>query len=424
MSLLRTVAAGLAGLTPRAFDASGFLDPNRIPSNGELASTWTGIAVNERRALQLTTVFSCVALISETVAQLPVGAFRGTGNDRLQLPDPQLLTEPEPGKTWVDWIGEGLVADLLRGNAYGRVVDRDRLGYPTSIITLHPDECSPRRDRATGAKVFKIAGERDTVPAMDVLHVKGLTLPGAYSLEGLSPIEYARQTIGLALGAEEFGARYFGEGSQPAGILTSDQQLDEATAKEAQARWMATHGGRSRRPAVLGKGLSWQSVSVKPDESQFLATIEAKASTICGFYRVPPHMVGIVSKATSWGTGIEEQTLGFIQFCLGIWLVRWEQALSRMLPRGQYVKFNVAGLLRGRLLDQYRAFLMARQGGWLNVDEIRALLDLKALPDGMGEDYLAPLNYQPVPPGGLPIAEPDAPPAPGLEDDEGEDDDA
>jgi len=422
VSLLRA----LAGAATQARSWEAFLDPNRIPSNGELMGySAAGEPINERSAMRMLTVHACVRVITDTVAQLPVGRFRGVGPARERLPDHPLLTEPEIGKEWNEWIGEGMVSDLLRGNAYSRIVDRDGLGRARGTITLHPDECKPYRDRETGAVRYRVSGEREPLDPSEIIHVKGLTPAGRYSLEGLSPIEYAAQTIGLALGAERFGAQFFGDGGHPSGILTSDQVLDPATALEAKRRWMAAQG-RNREPAVMGKNLKWQTVSIPPNESQFLETIDAKAGTICGFFGVPPHLISIVSKSTSWGTGIEEQVLGFITFAIGMWLVRWEARVSREFAPGEYMKFNVAGLLRGRLLDRYRAYLMGRQGGWLNIDDVRAKEDEPPLPEGKGEDYLTPLNYGPIPPGGLvidPTKEPgedEGPPIAGDEDDEEE----
>jgi len=368
-----------------------------IPPNSSTGSTWAGVFVNEDQALRLLTVWSCVSLITDTTSTLPIGTFRDQGTARVRIPDPSWLEEPVSGMDRVEWLGRVLASDLLRGNGYARIIERDRLGYARQLLPVHPDEIFPRRRMSDGALVYKVSGESRDVDPVDVMHIKGLTLPGARQLEGLSPVGYARQVIGTALAAEEYGARFFSEGAQPAGILKSTEAIDDDVAKRMQERWLESHGSRHRKPAVLGGGLEWQSISLKPEEAQFLETIKAKHSQIQGLYRVPPHLVSDVERSTSWGSGIEEQNLQFATFTLGPWIVRLERALSKLLPRPQYLKFNLAGLLRGRLTERYNAYLKGRQGGWLSIDDVRALEEMAPLPGGKGTDYLQPLNYAPIP---------------------------
>jgi HK97 family phage portal protein len=388
----------------RSADLAAF-DPNRIPGPTEGWFTWTGVPVSERQALRQLTWWACVSLISDSIAQLPIGTFEKPAGEQFprRLDNPDVIEEPIAGMDRVDWIGRAGVSLLSRGNFYANVAERDRLGYPTQLQDLHPDQIDPRVNLDSGAIEYYALGAKEPLTRREVYHVRGMSIPGVYNVKGLDPIEYARQTIAVALGAQEYGGRYFGESATPSGVLHSDQRIDESTAKEMQARWIEGHAGRNRKPAVLGGGLQWQSIAIAPNESQFLETIDAKRAEIAGFFRVPPHMVGMTEKQTSWGTGVEENGLQFVTYTLAIWLVRLERSLSRfLLPPGQYFKFNVAGLLRGRLLDRYDAYLKGRQGGWLNVDDVRALEDLPPLPDGKGKDYLQSLNYAPVPPGGGP----------------------
>lgn len=361
--------------------------------------------MTEIRALQHHMVWACVSLISDTLAQLPVGAFQGSGPARLPLEDPDVLVSPTGATVeWPEWMGMAAVSYLLRGNTFGHVLERDRNGYPHQVQLLHPDEVRVFFDREAGGARYRIPGVEESqrrYPVGDIWHVKGMTVPGVYrSVLGLSPIEYAAAMIGTALNAEAFGSEWFSGGGVPTGLLSTDQDIDEGEAKDYHDRWMATHGAGKRDIAVLGKGLNFEALSIKANESQFLETIQASDIQICGFYRVPPHMVGIVEKSTSWGTGIEEQALGYITYTLGAPIVRFEKALSSLLPKPQYVKYNLAALMRGRQTERFRAYLMGRQGGWLNIDEIRALEEMAPAADGKGTDYLQPLNYAPIPEGG------------------------
>jgi HK97 family phage portal protein len=390
VSLLRQLVEG------RSWDPT--VNPYAIPPPGAWAATWSGVPVSEETALRQLTVWSCVSLYADTVSQLPIGAFRTVGGFPNPVsPDPPIIQQPHAELDRVEWIGQLVVSALLRGNAYGLITERDQVGLPRQVMPVHPDKVVPRRNPNTGRIEYRIAGEREPLPAFDVMHVRGFTLPG--SLTGLDPIAFARQTIGSALAAEEFGARFFGDGAYPSGILTTDdKKLNEDDAKRYQEMWLQAHGSRQRKPAVLGHNLRWEAISLKPEEAQFLETIKAKRSEIAGFFRVPPHLISDVERSTSWGTGMEEQNLMWLQLGLGIWIIRFERAISRLLPRPQYAKFNVAGLLRGRILDRYNAYLKGRQGGWLNVDDIRALEEMPPLPDGQGQEYNKPLNWGPLGP--------------------------
>lgn len=394
MSLIRSFVRQI-----RSADLSGFgVAAAEIPGPGEQPGwiTWAGVPVTEMRALQQITVWACASLVTETIAQLPIGAYRGVGPTRQPLPDPQLIRTPADRMTWNEWMGQEMISAVLRGNAYGRIVARDdRLGYPTQIEPVHPDEIEPVRPPG-GSLVYRLAGGKLLDP-FEVFHVKGLTLPGRRSIKGLSPIEHAAQTIGLALGAEEYGARWFSESAVPPGYLSSDGNVPDDKAKEMQDRWVATHGNRSRKPAVLGGGLKWETITVAPEASQFLETRKATRSEICGFFRVPPHLVADVERSTSWGSGLEEQNLMWITVGLGTWIIRFEQAISAVMPRGQYVKFNLGQLLRARLLDQANAFKIYREIGLMNIDEERALIEMPPLPDGKGTDHTQPLNWGSVP---------------------------
>jgi HK97 family phage portal protein len=295
------------------------------------------------------------------------------------------------------WLNQEMVSLLLRGNGYGRVVEYDKNTYPSAIKPLSPDDVQPKRDKVTGLIMYKLRGEQElhrAYPAGDIVHQRGLTLPGG--VVGLAPIEYARQGIGLGLAAEEYGGRYFGESANPSGALVTDQELSEMAAKTALQNWMKSHGNRSRIPAVLTGGMKFQPLSITPEESQFLATRAYTRVDIAQLFRVPLHMISIMDKSTSWGTGIEEQVLGLVTFTLQPWLVRLESMLTEMLPRGQFVKFNLAGLLRGRLLDRYQSYLLGRNGGWLSINDILRLEDMTPITDPAGDDHLQPLNMAPI----------------------------
>ena len=285
-------------------------------------------------------------------------------------------------------IMDSLLGD---GNAYAEICAVDAYGYPTVIHPVHPDCVREVRLNPMG-EVEYVMHDGEVMGAVrdggTMFHVRGYSQAG--SLKGISPIMAGRQGIALSMAAEEFGARFFGDGAHPSGYLTTSGDIDQDQATQLKRRWIQTYGGLNREPAVLYGGLEWKPISVSPEESQFIETRKFQSAQIAALYRIPPHMVGDTDKNTSWGTGIEEMGLGFVTFTLGPWLTRLEQAMSYLTPRGQYTKFNVGALLRGRAQDRYSAYATARQWGWMSVNDIRELEDLAPIPGG--DSYLQPLN--------------------------------
>lgn len=378
----------LPGLVRRSSE-----DPNKIPSNSSLSGSYSGVRVTDLTAMQQATVWSCVYLLADTVSNLPVGGFRKVAGARQPIdPDPILLREPSAGTDMATWLSMLMVSLLLRGNAYGLITTRDNLGYPTQIEPLHPDEVTPRRERGEKRITYRLNGEIHQ--AIDIMHVRGLMFPGM--IEGLNPIQYARQTVGLALASQEYGAKFFGESAHPSGILEAEGDVSDTAAQAVLSKWETNHANRSRRPALLTGGLKWKPISLSPEESQFLETRGYSRSEIAGFFRVPPHMVGDMDKNSTWGRGVEEIGLQFATYTLQPWIGRFEKVLTSYFPRPQYVKFNISALLRTRTLDRYQAYLIARQAGFQNADEIRELEEYGPIPDGKGKEFSQPLNWGPL----------------------------
>lgn len=361
-----------------------------IPTNGETSFFDTGEIVNERTALQLAAVYACARLLSDSVAALPLDAYRKSGDLRKEInPPPSLIKQPSGTLTNFEWVQQTIMSLALRGNSFHLITKRDNFEYPIEMEPLHPDDVRVELDYDTGKPTYAVLGTK--VPNYDILHIRRLTLPG--NIVGLSPIQAVQRGIGLGLAAEKFGARWFGQSATPSSVLETEQNLDETAARHLQKQWIASHGGK-RHPAVLSGGVKWRPIEITPEESQFLATREFQRGEIAMIFGVPPHMIGDTSKSTSWGSGIEAQGIGFVVYTLRPWLTCIEQALSRLLPRGQFASFNVDGLLRGDQKARYDAYVSARNAGWMNVNEIRALEDLPPVENG--DDYIQPLNMGPL----------------------------
>lgn len=363
-----------------------------VPSNSDGAVTSAGVPVNDRTALGVVAYNSCVQLIADTIAGLPWDSFRKQGDRRVEVdPQPSLLRRPTTDMTTFDFKHMMVASMLLRGGFYALITERDPLEYPTGMLPVHPDAVRIDRDPDTFEKRVWVNGKR--TPMRDLFHIPTFRMPGMD--EGISPIAMHRNSLGLSLAAQGYGAAWFQDGAAPSSVLETDQSLPDDQVKRVQRSWIASHGGR-RRPAVLSGGFKWKPISITPEESQFLQTRQYQALEACQILRVPPHMVAIVDKSTSWGTGIEQQSIGFVTYTLKPWLDRIEAAFNEVTPRGQQVKFNVNSLLRGDIKARYESYRIAIDGGWMNPNRARELEDEAPIPGDAGQKYRQPMNFAPL----------------------------
>jgi HK97 family phage portal protein len=379
----------------RFYAPSGAGDPWAIPSNGSLqAMTAAGVQVTDETAMQLLAVSACVRILSDTVAGLPFDAVKAVGDVRSTIePPPGIVSDPFGGANDSRFptrrlgLSQLMVSLLLRGNAYLLVQSRDRMYRPTRLRVLHPDRVRCTFNDA-GERVYEV--DRRPVDSGDVVHILGLSYPEAAT--GISVLSYARNAIGLGLAAEEFGARFFGSGAHMSGIIEVPGDLDKERARGLKEGFTASHAGlkNSHTVGVLSGGAQWKPISVTPEDAQFLGTRAAQNLDMAMLFGVPPHMLGQVDKTTSWGTGIEQQALGFLAYTLNPWIGRFEDAWSAMLPKPHTARFNVDGLLRTDAAGRYAVYSVARSAGILTPNEIRALENFPPV-DG-GDDIDAPLN--------------------------------
>ncbi len=363
--------------------------PTAIPKNSDGFMSDSGMYVSEGSALQLAAVYACVQLIADSIASLPMDVFRKREAVREEVaPVPALIRQPFAHLTAFEWVFQTVTSLALRGNSFARVIEWDRFEFPVQLQPIHPDCVTIELDDH-GRPNYRIDGVK--VARDEIVHIRRFALPGA--VMGLSPIEQARVGLGLGLAAERYGARYFRDSANPSSVLETDDNLSDEAAQATMRQWIASHGGR-RRPAVLSGGLKYRTISVTPEESQFLETRKYQRAEIAMLFRVPPHMIGDTEKSTSWGTGIEQQSIGFVTYTLRPWLTCIEAALTDLLPRGQFVRFNVDALLRGDQKARWESYQIARNAGVLSVNEIRALEDMPPIPNG--DSRIQPLNMGPL----------------------------
>ena len=350
--------------------------------------TTSGKSVSEETALTYSAVFACVNVISETLASLPLflyGKKKGAKEKARDHPLYELLHDmPNEEMTSMTFRQTLQVHLLLRGNCYAEI-EWGPNGFPRALWPLNAASTWPERDKITKKIVYKtiINGQGYTLPAERVLHITGLSLNGRH---GLSPIGLMRETIGLGMAAEEYGARFFSNGAKPGGVLEHPGNLSDPAKKSLVKSWNDMHRGleNQHRIAVLEEGLTYKQVGIPPEDAQFLETRKFQVSEVARIYRVPPHMIADLEKATF--SNIEHQGIEFVSHTMRPWLVRWEQTLRwKLMTKTEKKKynaeFNVEGLLRGDTKSRYDAYHMALNDGWMSGNEVRKLENLEEKPE-------------------------------------------
>jgi HK97 family phage portal protein len=264
---------------------------------------------------------------------------------------------------------------LLRGNFYGLVVARSAAERPTQIEPLNPDRVTVTVEPDRRTVTYRLDGQQ--IDREDLHHVRAYRMPG--SVVGASPIRYHAETIGLGLAAQAFGAKFFGDNATPAGVLTSDQALNQSQASDLAERWKATRSGR-RGTAVLGAGTKFQPISVNPEESQFLESQRFTVQQVARVFRVPPELIGADSGSAMTYSNIESRDLTLLKYAVNPWLVKLERTMTSLLPRGTYCKFNRGQLLEADLLTRYQSYEIGLRAGFLTLPEVRELEDREPLP--------------------------------------------
>jgi HK97 family phage portal protein len=299
---------------------------------------------------------------------------------------------------------------LLRGNVYG-LIGYSRDGYPNNIHLLNPDGVKVDVNRTTGHITYRYAQTDKIIPNDQMWHVRGLTMPG--QVVGLSPISYAAAVLGLDLSSRQFANGFFEGGGIPKAVLESDQQVNQEQARTIKDRVVSTF--RGREPLVLGLGLKYTMVQVKPEESQFLATQNANISTIAKYFGVPAAMVDGPSGHGMTYTNTQARGLDFLTYSVGHWLKRLEDAMFGLLPGNQYVKFNPNVLLRTDTHTQSQVDLLDLAGKIVTPSEIRARRGLDPMTEAQKKEAdMVPLSVGPLGrPVGLPaLHDPVGPVAP------------
>jgi HK97 family phage portal protein len=339
----------------------------------------SGIVVNPQTAMQSAAVYSCVQVLAQSIGVLPLNLYNKADNGAVTEAKNHPLFEilhnqPNDWQTSVEFFEMLVMALCLRGNAYA-YVNRSRSGAVIELLPLHPDMV--RVEMLNGFTLqYQITlpdGSFKTMKPGEIFHVRGLTMNGWL---GISPIAYARESIGLALATEKFGGQLFRNGAKMGGVLEHPGKLSaEAYSRVKDSFDAASSGENAHKTALLEEGMKWSKVSMTADDSQFLETRKYQRSEIAAIFRVPPHKIGDLERATF--SNIEQQSLDFINDALMPLCNRIEKAIRRDLFSKQdkkevHVRFNVAALLRGDAAARSTYYHNGILDGWMTRNEARA----------------------------------------------------
>ncbi len=360
--------------------------------------TTSGKNVDERSAMQVTTVYACVRILAEAVAGLPLHTYRYlSGGAKEKALDHHLyyLLHDEPNPEMTSFVfRETLMSHLLLwGNAYAQII-RNGKGQITALYPLMPNRMTV--DRTSNGKIYYtyLVNDSDnpTLKAQgqvylrkeDVLHIPGLGFDG---LVGYSPISMAKNAVGMALACEEYGAKFFENGASPSGVLEHPGTIKDPDRLRESWNSLFKGSSNSHQIAVLEEGLAFKPIAISPNEAQFLETRKFQIDEIARIFRVPPHMVGDLEKSSF--SNIEQQSLEFLKYTLDPWVTRWEQSIHRSLfleseKRDYFVKFNVDGLLRGDYQSRMNGYAVGIQNGFMSPNDIRSLENMDLIPDELG----------------------------------------
>lgn len=363
--------------------------------------TAAGEMVTDRTAMQVSTVYTCVTILSEAVASLPCALTRTTAQGDQKATDhylwPLLAYAPNEEMTAFTFWSTMVGCSALRGNGYAQIT-RDPDGTPNGFWPLHPNKTKPVRLK-NGRLAYSTtdgmqAGAYRIIRSADMLHFPLFALDG---INGISPVQAARESVALALAAEKHGARFFGNGARASVVfINKNSKPDPKAQQELKESWQQAYGGANvhKQPFFFG---DWdvKTIGISPEDSQFLATRNFQRADIAAMFHLNPHQVGDTSRMSS-GNHVQAQ-LTFVTETLRPILTRIETELYRKLlapsfaTRNLSVVFDLTTRLRGDMQTQMQAYALGRQWGFLSVNEVRQNMGLNPIgPEG--DTYLYPVN--------------------------------
>lgn len=376
-------------------DYQGWVDAGLVRSSA------AGVSVTPDTAMALPAVYACVRVLAEAVASLPLITYRRQGEGRARATDYYLYNllhdQPNPVMTSFEYR-EMMMGHVLTWGNHLSEIQWSTNGRIQALWPLRPDRVEKVEQTPDGLVYhYRLPnGGIEELAEWQVFHVRGLSSDGIW---GWSPIRMQREALGVGLAAQEFGARFFGNGTHMGGILSHPGVLGDKAFERLRTEMSDRWGGlaNANRMAILEEGMTYTRIGIPPEDAQFLETRKFQVTEIARMYLVPPHKIMDLERATF--TNIEHQAISFVVDTLRPWLVRLEQAIhSRLMSERErqsyFVEFLVDGLLRGDAISRSQVYSVGRQWGYLSANDIRRMENMN--PIAGGDDYLMPLNMVPA----------------------------
>lgn len=364
-----------------------------------------GTQVSINTALQVMAVYACVKVISETFASLPLPVY-----ERLERGKKKALNHPlysvlhdiaNPEMTSFEFRQTMMINMLLTKGGFAEIV-RNGAGQIAELWPIPSNRVTVQRDSKTKELLYFINGADGNgyiLKSNQVWNLKGLSFDGLNSIE---PVNLAREAFGLSMAAEEFGERFFSQGTNAGGIAEYPGALSDEAFKRYKESFYEAYSGltNSNRIVFLEEGLKFHKIDTPPDSSQFIETRKFQVIEVARFFNVQPHMIMDLERATF--TNIEQQFIGFVVYTMRPWFVKTEQGIYKDLlspadRKKYFAKFTVDGLLRGDFKTRMEGFALGRQNGWLSANDVREMEDMNPIPEDQGGDiYLVNGNMTPA----------------------------
>jgi HK97 family phage portal protein len=362
-----------------------------------------GATVSEESALGVSSVYSAIRLLAWTIASLPLpvyerleprGKVRATSHPMYKL----LHDEPNSEQTSFEWRALMSVHQNLWGAGISEI-EFDNQGRPVALWPIPPWCVVPKRT-INKELVYEVTVDGQT---KRLWPYQVLVFPALSTSRDCwkSPIKVHRETIGLSMAVKEFGASTFGQGTNPSAILSGLRFAKDDNEESVRKKFSDKYSGlgNSSRLMLLEDGVNFTRIGLPPEDAQYLESQKFNISEIARIYNIPLHLLQDHEKSTSWGSGIEEMNLGLITFTLRPYFVQWEQEIKRRLFSGEdryFAEFLVEGLLRGKTKERFEAYKAGHAMGVFSIDDIREMENLNALPNGLGDLRMVPLNMQSI----------------------------
>ena len=355
--------------------------------------SYSGVSVTEDTSLRLSAVYACVRLISDTISTLPVDQYiRRDGQRFPYRPREEWVQTPSTLVDRTTFYQQVIVSLLLDGNAFIHLA-REGDGMVVELNVLNPSEVEPIMTAA--GKAYRMTRTGTVYQADEMLHITEMLLPG--DLRGVSRIAKAKDALGLGLALEEYASRFFGNGAYAGGIIEWPGEIDQNQARELVDSWEANHKGlrRSHRPAVLYGGAKFTPTTIDPAQSQLLDERRFAVEEVARIFRVPMFMLGVTTPGSVSYASVEQQMLFFSQHTIQPYVQKLETAFSTILQNPQtFLRFNLSSLVRADLETRTKAYASALLAGYMSVNDVRALEDMRAVDDG--DQYRVPVQNIPL----------------------------